>query len=425
MSNKSETYSDSPLGESKQKSQRSYVGMILFIVHLALSISLSVALIISYLTPYISPENFGSLTIMGHFAPILFVSVLVCVLIWLIARQWRMAGAVALVLIPGFFFVTQFYHINFYRNEVKESRESFTLLTYNVRGFYNDDGERVVGDFATYLAESNPFTEEAAAADVICLQEFAVDAEGVETVDSLIRAAIPSVYVRDVHESENVVLRTYSRYPIVADGGIAGSNQGTSQWVDVVKGEGDTLRIFNNHFYTMSISDDDVDNISQGKILSDGDRMLSIIDRVEHNSIVRINHVDSLLCVINETPYRHVVVGDFNDGPMSRVYNLMTSNLHDAFATKGSGYGSTYRPMWGMLRIDYVLYSDGFEPMAYNANKDVELSDHLPVAVQLADTTAPQSESSDSHIWAIIMSVLVFLVIVAYAIISRIRRRDR
>ena len=63
--------------------------------------------------------------------------------------------------------------------------------------------------------------------------------------------------------------------------------------------------------------------------------------------------------------------------------------------------------------------------MAYNANEDVELSDHLPVAVQLADTTAPQSESSDSHIWAIIMSVLVFLVIVAYAIISRIRRRDR
>lgn len=113
MSNNSETYSNSPLGESQEKSKRTYFGMILFIVHLALTISLAVALIISYLTPYISPESFGSLTIVGHFAPILFVGVLVSLLIWLIAREWKVAGAVAIVLIPGLFYFSQFYNINF------------------------------------------------------------------------------------------------------------------------------------------------------------------------------------------------------------------------------------------------------------------------------------------------------------------------
>ena len=370
------------MGESQEKSKRTYFGMILFIVHLALTISLAVALIISYLTPYISPESFGSLTIVGHFAPILFVGVLVSLLIWLIAREWKVAGAVAIVLIPGLFYFSQFYNINFFRGSDSDNKHAFTVLSYNVRGFYTDDGTRKVGDYAEFIANSNPFTDRIKAADVICLQEFSIDADGVELVDSLIRGVFNEVYVRDVHESENVVLRTYSRYPIIADGGISGTNRGTSQWVDIVKDKRDTMRIFNNHFYTMSITVDDVDNISQGTILSDGDRMMSIIDRVEHNSIVRINHVDSLRKVIDATPYRHIVVGDFNDAPMSYVYNVMTENLNDAFVEMGSGYGRTYRPMWGWLRIDYILYSEGLEPINYDANEEVVLSDHLPVATQ-------------------------------------------
>lgn len=382
MSNNSETYSNSPLGESKEKSKRTYFGMVLFIVHLALTISLAVALIISYLTPYISPESFGSLTIVGHFAPILFVGVLVCLLIWLIAREWKVAGAVAVVLIPGLFYMSQFYNINLFRGSDSDNKHAFTVLSYNVRGFYTDDGTRKVGDYAEFIANSNPFTDRIKAADVICLQEFSIDADGVELVDSLIRGVFNEVYVRDVHESENVVLRTYSRYPIIADGGISGTNRGTSQWVDIIKDKRDTMRIFNNHFYTMSITVDDVDNISQGTILSDGDRMMSIIDRVEHNSIVRINHVDSLRKVIDATPYRHIVVGDFNDAPMSYVYNVMTENLNDAFVEMGSGYGRTYRPMWGWLRIDYILYSEGLEPLDYDANEEIVLSDHLPVTTQ-------------------------------------------
>lgn len=382
MSNNNETYSSAPLGGSKQKPKRTYFGMILFIVHLALTISLSVALVIAYLTPYISPDSFGSLTIVGHFAPILFISVLVCVLIWLLAREWKVAGAVALILIPGFFHVSQFYNIDIFRAEPKQDNKSFTILTYNVRGFYNDEGKSVAREYAEFLAKSNMFADELKAADVICLQEFAIDADGVEAIDSLIRVSFPSVHVRDVHESENVVLRTYSRYPIIADGDVSGSNRGTSQWVDIVKDKRDTLRIFNNHFYTMSISDDDIAKISEGKILSDGDRMLSIIDRVAHNSTVRINHVDTLRRVIDATPHKHIVCGDFNDGPMSRVYNIMTENLTDAFTEKGSGYGHTYRPMWGWLRIDYVLYSEGLEPLDYMADDEATLSDHLPVAVR-------------------------------------------
>ena len=384
MANNSETYSYSPLGDSNNRSKRTYIGTIFFIVLLALTISLSVALVISYLTPYISPKTFGSLTIMGHFAPILYILVLICLLLWLIARRWKIAGAVALLLLPGIFHVSQFYNITFMREAESsaESKNSLTVVTYNVRGFYNDNGKRVVKDFADYIAQSNSFNKDKVrAADVICLQEFSIDADGVNVIDSLVKSSYKDMYINDVHESENVVLRTYSCYPIVESGSIAGMGRGTSQWVDIVR-EQDTIRIFNNHFYTMSISDDDSDDIAHGKILSDGERMKSIIERVADNSTVRTNHVDTLLKVVAATPYRHIVVGDFNDTPMSYVYNRMTEKLTDLFTEKGSGFGYTYRPMWGWLRIDYVMYSDGLEPLQYKSDTEVVLSDHIPVSAQ-------------------------------------------
>lgn len=384
MANNSETYSYSPLGDSNNRSKRTYIGTIFFIVLLALTISLSVALVISYLTPYISPKTFGSLTIMGHFAPILYILVLICLLLWLIARRWKIAGAVALLLLPGIFHMSQFYNITFMREAESsaESKNSLTVVTYNVRGFYNDNGKRVVKDFADYIAQSNSFNKDKVrAADVICLQEFSIDADGVNVIDSLVKSSYKEMYINDVHESENVVLRTYSCYPIVESGSIAGMGRGTSQWVDIVR-EQDTIRIFNNHFYTMSISDDDSDDIAHGKILSDGERMKSIIERVADNSTVRTDHVDTLLKVVAATPYRHIVVGDFNDTPMSYVYNRMTEKLTDLFTEKGSGFGYTYRPMWGWLRIDYVMYSDGLEPLQYKSDTEVVLSDHIPVSAQ-------------------------------------------
>jgi endonuclease/exonuclease/phosphatase family metal-dependent hydrolase len=385
MSKNSETYSSSPLGGgSKPKRKGSYIGTMFFIVHLALTISLSVALIIAYLTRYISPEYYGALTIVGHFRHILYILVLACLMVWIIARRWKFAFAVFLVLIPGLFHVSEFFNINWVRDTEVESqpKDAFTVVSYNVRGFRNDDGHRVVKEYADYLAVSNPFVKNQRAADVICLQEYALDADNLDYIDLLITENYKNIYINDVNESENVILRTYSRYPIVASGSIANTGRGTSQWVDIVMADKDTIRIFNNHFYTMGITEEDSEDISRGKILSDRDNMMSIVDRVAENTSVRINHVDSLRQVISATPYRHIVCGDFNDTPGSFVYKQMTDNLNDIFTQKGSGFGYTYRPMWGWLRIDYVLYSEGLEPLNYNANNEVELSDHLPVAAQ-------------------------------------------
>lgn len=377
MSKKSETYNNEPFGRTGRK-ERSFIGTLFVIVLLALTMSLSIALLIAYLTPYVSPSTFGSLTIVGIFAPILYICVAICMLLWIVMRRWKTALVVAIILIPGAFRYSDFYNIEITREtEQKNEKQSFTLMSYNVRGFYDEEkGKHTLDEFIEYFSEID-------LADIICFQEFSREVEGVERIDSLFNQRYKRCYMRETVENGEVVLRTYSCHPILASGDIAGTGRGTSQWADIVVDSRDTLRIFNNHLYTMSISPEDSADIAQGTILNDGDRMMSIIDRIANNSSIRAVHVDTLRMVIDNTPYEHIVCGDFNDTPMSYVYHELSRDLVDAFVEQGSGYGYTFRPMHGLLRIDYILHSEGLNSLYYMANEDIDISDHLPIVARL------------------------------------------
>jgi endonuclease/exonuclease/phosphatase family metal-dependent hydrolase len=50
-----------------------------------------------------------------------------------------------------------------------------------------------------------------------------------------------------------------------------------------------------------------------------------------------------------------------------------------AFVESGSGYGYTFRPMYGTLRIDYILISEDMQAVNYYADESIILSDHLPI----------------------------------------------
>ena len=378
MSNKSENYSNELLGRPRRRAKHSFIGVLFVIVLLAVTISFSVALMIAYLTPYVAPSTFGSLTIVGIFAPILYMGVAICMLLWLVVRRWRIAGVVALLLIPGLFRVSDFYNIDFMRKvETPISSRALTVLSYNIRGFYDDNQHNAVAGYVDYFSQIEDL-------DVVCLQEYACEMRGTERIDSLFAARFDDkCYVNDVTEAGDVVLRTYSRYPIIASGELSGEGRGTSQWVDVVVGKSDTIRVFNNHLHSMDISSADSSDIANGTILNDGDRMQSIVDRIATHSSIRAEYVDTLRTVIDNSPYRNVICGDFNDTPMSYVYRELKRGHIDAFEQSGSGYGYTFRPMHGTLRIDYILHSKELETEDYFVDEENELSDHLPITARI------------------------------------------
>lgn len=377
MARRGETYNSEPFGTPKRKSGGSPLGALFFLGLLAFTAVLSVALLIAYLTPVVSPATFGSLTIIGIFAPILYICVVIALLLWIVMGRWKIAGIVLLILVPGMFRFSDFYNVDYMRKvEQKPSRNSFTVMSYNVRGFRNDSSLRAMDNHVAYFAERD-------LADIVCFQEYALDIPYVERLDSLFNARHKRLYKKDVVESGEVVLRTYSRYPIVGSGSLSGEGRGTSLWVDVIVGRNDTIRIFNNHLNSMNISSEDSSDIEQGTILNDSDRMQSIVERIAHNSSIRAEYVDSLRTIVDSSPYRNVICGDFNDTPMSYVYRKLKKGHVDAFEEAGSGYGYTFRPMHGTLRIDYILHSELLETEVYLADEENEISDHLPIMARI------------------------------------------
>ncbi len=378
MVRRSDRYNSEPFGSPKRRgNDDSAVGALFAIVLFAVTILLSVALLIAYLTPHVAPSTFGSLTIVGIFAPILYIGVVICLLCWIIMGRWKIVGVVSLLLIPGLFHISDFYNVIYMRQvEQKPSRGSFTLMSYNVRGFRNDSSSRAVDNHVAYF-------ESQELADIVCFQEYALDIPNVERIDSLFKARQKRLYVKDVVESGEVVLRTYSRFPIIGSGSLSGEGRGTSLWVDVIVGKNDTLRVFNNHLHSMNISSEDSSDIEQGRILNDGDRMQSIVDRIAKNSSIRAEYVDTLRTIVERSPYRNIICGDFNDTPMSYVYGELIDGYVDAFEQCGGGYGYTFRPMRGTLRIDYILFSPELEAESYVADQSNELSDHLPITARL------------------------------------------
>ena len=376
MSSKEKSQYNGIFGSANGGEKRGFFATLFSIILLAITLSLSLALIIAYLTPHVPPSLFGQFTIVGLFTPILYIMVVVCTLLWLIMRRWIMALIFGILLIPGVFYVGDFYNTAVMtEKELPEDKYEFTIMTHNVRGFYNDEGRRVVGDYVNYLANDN-------LPDVLCLQEFPREARGINAIDTLLENRYRTVYMAEAVEGGEYVVRTYSRYPIIKSGSIAGEGRGTSQWCDIVF-QHDTIRVFNNHLYTMSISADDSEDIARGKILQDGDRMMSIVERIANNSSIRADYVDTLCMVIEATPYNRVICGDFNDTPMSYVYGEIIKNHKDAFVECGSGFGYTFRPMYGTLRIDYILHSEGMAAQNYAADAEMTLSDHLPIKASL------------------------------------------
>ena len=114
------------------------------------------------------------------------------------------------------------------------------------------------------------------------------------------------------------------------------------------------------------------------------DETKALVKKLRDASAKRAEQADIIAADMRQetTPYI-IVCGDFNDTPMSYVYGRLSENLYDVFVESGNGYGYPFRPMRGMLRIDYILRGEGIETLNYSADESATFSDHLPVMARL------------------------------------------
>lgn len=138
-----------------------------------------------------------------------------------------------------------------------------------------------------------------------------------------------------------------------------------------------TVRFYNIHLQSIRFNKSDYRTIEEvnKEIAFDKEKTEGIINRIRKAYEKRAPQVNVLKQEFNECKLPQIVVGDFNDVPVSYTYNELTESLHDAFVSRGKGLETTYKGPFPSFRIDYQLYSSELMCAQYESIKKVP-SDH-------------------------------------------------
>ena len=228
-------------------------------------------------------------------------------------------------------------------------------------------------------------------ADIICLQEVDVykspEFLTLAEVRHSLGAKYPYSYIdfsvyNNRRQFGNMV---WSRYPLINKKTVDYEiRSNLSSRCDVVVGE-DTFRLIVNHLESNRFTSTDM-------TINDGAKYEDI-----RNSAKRIGHkwtkarnrrrgqARAVRKEIDNSPYPVIVVGDFNDIPLSYTYYTISKGLHDAWLETSWGkWGTTFKLKGSFgVRIDYILCQNPLIPVQCTV-KETTGSDHSPVEAVLA-----------------------------------------
>ncbi len=332
-------------------------------------------LAICYLSVFVNPARAWYFTVFGLlFIPLGLLAFVF--LLWAIRRRSRTAGLLLVALLPAVFLIGKYYQ---FKAPEPEREPTLKIVSYNVGLFAHgnmDDKRLVLADsIAAFLRRTD--------ADIICLQEFYLP--NTLNMDAWFRDRFPG------YKAEYYVLTgakghagnvTLSRRPVLYKGKIDFEKSTNLALHTDIQLDSTVLRFYNCHFESYNIS-------LSGLVKSIGHREENVMEDTGHKmrrSITqRPKQVEEVIKDIDACPVRSVVLGDFNDNPLSYTVHRLLRGRQDAFVQAGKGFGATFRTFWPLLRIDYILCPRDLRAVSYEVPK-VKYSDHYPVIATYYET---------------------------------------
>ncbi len=349
---------------------------ILYNLLLVVNLIFGFALLVSYLAVHIDPDTFIIPAFFGLAYPYLLLVNIILVIIWIALLKYEAFISVIIIAL-GFTHLSNYLRLG---KPSGDTMDTFKVLSYNLRLFnvYEEDNPNSEKQVIDFLKEQNP--------DILCLQEFYVDGIPARK-DSMIKSVIGEKYYSHMKvlgsgKNKYYGIVTYSKFPIIRKGEIIHPGSSSlSIFSDVLIGK-DTFRIFNNQLQSYRLRR--MERSFFEEIISQSEN--EAFDEVKNLSVslkkgfeIRTVQAQSLKAQINLSQYPVIVVGDFNDTPVSFSYRKIRKGLNDAFVNSGYGAGFTYKGNYPANRIDYILYDDTLESRYFEIFK-IRYSDHYPIA---------------------------------------------
>ncbi len=343
---------------------------------LAFNLIVVICLGLGVLCTKISPEQNSLLPYFGLLFPFFIVFNLFFLIFWAILRKWFCAISL-FVLLLSLPYIKSIFPLSVVNPKVSEKDKTISILSYNVAMF----GEgRCFNEIFSFIEEKNP--------DIVCLQEFGFYKKSRldrNFVFQKFKKYYPyqHVWYKNQFKNKDYGVVTFSKYPIVKKQKIFyNSKYNISVFSDIVVGN-DTIRVFNNHLESVKFSvkeKSDVNELNSEEILSQETLVLteSLLRKLGSAFQIRAKQADEVAYVINQSPYKTIVCGDFNDMPISYTYHKIKGCQNDLYVSTSCGFDYTYHDMAMLLRIDHIFVSPDFVPIDCEIFH-IDFSDHDPV----------------------------------------------
>ncbi len=327
----------------------------------------------AYLAPYISPQTTWFFAIFGLFYPVLLGLNILFFLFWLWRKKWYCLYSLGCILLGW----THFTGLMGFNLSQTQPKEPLTIMSYNTHGLTSLFPRR-----KDKPKEQKAFKERLekriGKVEILCLQEFSAYKNTVKKLKMLLDLPYFEKY-----EGKGTAI--FSKYPIINKGEIKFEKTGNSAlWVDVRMNK-EVVRIYSIHFESSKISGTAA-TLKEEANLRDKKTwqgIRNILGKYRRSTNTRVDQMSIVKKHISETTHPVIVCGDFNDTPVSYVYEKMSEGLCDNFKEAGRGWGATYNGSIPMLRIDYIFTEfENFTVYDHGILKE-EYSDHYPVYSQL------------------------------------------
>ena len=334
-------------------------------------------------TTWLHPASFPRLTLFPLMFPIIALANVAFFFFWLIFKAKRVWLPLAglLVCCP---FLWDYCPLNFSK-DVPKSDNCLTLLSYNTRGFGGSEARDAEGNNA--VANQIYFSD----ADIICLQES--NGGGGTSLTTILKNMEEMGY----HTAHHKGVVIFSRLPILETDTLSYPTRNNGGlYAKLLNGQ-DTILLINNHFESNHLSEvikddyrDAIENHARNAyeqhIRDTIRRELSpVVNLLSLAAPLRAAQVDTIQRIIEKwLPRPIIVMGDFNDTPVSYTLRKLTRELTSAYSQSGTGTGFTFHDRGFPVRIDHILFSgDRWQSHHTYIDKSVKYSDHYPIFTKL------------------------------------------
>ncbi|MBL4651855.1 MAG: endonuclease/exonuclease/phosphatase family protein [Flavobacteriales bacterium] len=356
----------------------SIIGKLIFVLNSVFGI----LLLITYLAPFVPPDIFWPIAFFGLAYPFILLINIVFGIYWLVTFKRQILLSV-IVIGCGWGQLTNFIQLGSSENQL----EGFKVMSYNVRLFdlYNwSDNKQTRNKIFELIDEKS--------ADIICFQEFFYSEKRgyFNTLDTL-REFQKAKYYHTACTTTNSLhyfgIATLSKYPIINREKVSlqDSKNNICIYTDVLIDQ-DTIRIYNMHLASVHLGKENYDfieNINNQETDEQLDGSKKIVELLKNAFIKRSEQARTIAEHIDNSPYKVVVCGDFNDTPSSFTYRTISNDLCDSFSGSGVGVGATYNSSVPVFRIDYILHDKKLTSSNFGVTPE-NISDHFPITTVIS-----------------------------------------